>query len=448
MIRKILLLIACGLLVVASARATYVDIHHFGEREGLMQCLVTDVMQDRTGYIWLSSWDGLSRYDGYRFVNYKAQPGDGCPLRSNRILFIREMADGNILCKCHDGFYVFRRGSRTFASLKGKKSDPGDRYRATDADKQKIGSLAQYNQVEFRILYKDRQGGYWVYTHRGLDRVTFAPDKPVPHKYDAQAKEEFVRCLFVDRKGRQFVADKNGYLMIVDGQTVRGYVGRDGSITQRPQRLGANVYAMLEDSHGYLWLGTKPGGLARLQPTPQGGYRASWMSTIRKNQLNNLEVYSLVEDGRGHILVGTFGGGLNIVTNPWAPRMENLQVLNRNHGLAGYPQDADKVRCMLLLRGGTLLMGTDNGLFCSSLRQGLSGLRFFANKRNPADSHSLGNNQVINILQTRAGRIYLATYGGGLNLITSPMSQLLSNKVRFDILTTANGMCEDRKSVV
>lgn len=443
MIRKVLLLIACGLLMVASARATYVDIHHFGEREGLMQCLVTDVMQDRTGYIWLSSWDGLSRYDGYRFVNYKAQPGDGCPLRSNRILFIREMADGNILCKCHDGFYVFRRDNLTFASLTGKKTDSGDRYRATDADKQKIGSLSQYRQMEFRILYKDRQGGYWVYTHRGLERVTFAPSKPTPHQYGNHAKEEFVRCLYVDRKGRQFVADKNGYLMIVDGQNVKGYVGRDGSVTQQPQRLGINVYAMLEDSHGYLWLGTKPGGLARLQPKAQGGYRACWLTSFHKNLQNEQGVYSLVEDGRGHILVGDFGSGLNIVTNPWTPREEDLNVLNRNNGLAGYPSDADKVRCMLLLRNGTLLMGTDNGLFSCSVAKGLKGMRFFANKRNPTDPHSLGNNQVINILQTRNGRIYLATYGGGLNLLTSPVDQLLTDKVRFEILTTANGMCDD-----
>lgn len=102
--------------------ASDVRIVHFDNDDGLDHNIVTCIIQDREGYIWLSSRDGLSRYDGYSFVNYKAQPGDGCPLESNRIDQIWELPDNNILCMSGHRtlnlagcmYYVFNRKTGKF----------------------------------------------------------------------------------------------------------------------------------------------------------------------------------------------------------------------------------------------------------------------------------------------------------------------------------------------
>ena len=83
--RKASLAIFCFLFMTLLCAASDVCIVHFDNDDGLDHNIVTCIIQDREGYIWLSSRDGLSRYDGYSFVKYKAQPGDGCPLESNRI---------------------------------------------------------------------------------------------------------------------------------------------------------------------------------------------------------------------------------------------------------------------------------------------------------------------------------------------------------------------------
>lgn len=74
------------------------QIQHFSIYNGLVQRTVSDIVQDSKGFIWFSTWNGLNRYDGYTFKNYKAYPGDGCTLTSNRILRIVPDQQNNIWC--------------------------------------------------------------------------------------------------------------------------------------------------------------------------------------------------------------------------------------------------------------------------------------------------------------------------------------------------------------
>ena len=87
-INRFLITLILSLVLVDIAAST--SIKHFTESDGLPQSLITCVIQDSKGYIWISSWNGLSRYDGYSFSNFKARKGDNCPLITNRIFFIRE----------------------------------------------------------------------------------------------------------------------------------------------------------------------------------------------------------------------------------------------------------------------------------------------------------------------------------------------------------------------
>ena len=66
---------------------------------GFVQKEVMSILQDRNGQMWFATWDGLYRFDGYRFTNYKARPGDGIRLESNRLESI-----------CDDGSNIWMRG--------------------------------------------------------------------------------------------------------------------------------------------------------------------------------------------------------------------------------------------------------------------------------------------------------------------------------------------------
>ena len=57
----------------------------------LSEHMVTDIRQDERGFLWFSTWNGLHRFDGYTFKNYKTYPGEECVMESNRILEIVEV---------------------------------------------------------------------------------------------------------------------------------------------------------------------------------------------------------------------------------------------------------------------------------------------------------------------------------------------------------------------
>ena len=376
-------------------------INRFTESNGQPQDFVTCVTQDTKGYIWISSWNGLSRYDGYTFAHFKARQGDNCPMSTSRILYIRETQTGDILCKCHNGFYLFKTKEKRFVALRNKKSDKGDRFKASKKLKELIASLPEYKGIEFRILYHDKQGGYWIYTHKGLDRILFTREKIKPTKYGNDG-EEFIRAIFRDKSGHTFIADKNGYVRISDRTNVfYRYLASDGSLSKTRTQFGANVYSIFEDSKGDIWMGTKPKGLFRLRRAKKGGFIVKSFTNDLKNKysLNCNSIYCITEDKSGRILLGTYGGGLN------------------------------------------LLLGTNGGLFSCNISGKPRNTSFFPNKRIPTDKKSLSNDMVTNILRAHDGTIYVATYGGGLNIVES--ADILSGSIAFNALTTDNGMASD-----
>ena len=102
------------------------QIRHFSIYNGLAQRTVSDIVQDSKGFIWFSTWNGLNRYDGYTFKNYKAYPGDGCTLTSNRILRIVPDQQNNIWCQTYDArVYLFDSHQEKFIDIR-KRSQFGD----------------------------------------------------------------------------------------------------------------------------------------------------------------------------------------------------------------------------------------------------------------------------------------------------------------------------------
>ena len=64
--------------------------------DGLPQSSVSDIIQDKDGYIWLATEDGLVRYDGYEFKSYQHQSGDSTSIRTSFVNYIAEDKEGYI----------------------------------------------------------------------------------------------------------------------------------------------------------------------------------------------------------------------------------------------------------------------------------------------------------------------------------------------------------------
>ncbi len=95
-----LLLFCCTLVVRPQSAIIYDD------QSGLSHWIVSGVVQDLQGFIWMSTWNGLNRFDGYEFRQVKAVPGNGVDIPSEVIRSIALDKDGNILCKTDVGCFM------------------------------------------------------------------------------------------------------------------------------------------------------------------------------------------------------------------------------------------------------------------------------------------------------------------------------------------------------
>src|SRR5690606_41513707 len=93
------------------------EVGYLGIEHGLSNNYVTKIFQDRHGFMWFGTYDGLNRYDGYQFKVYKNQPDNAATLPDNRIIDIIEDASGHIWVATKGGAAVLRQGAATFHHL-------------------------------------------------------------------------------------------------------------------------------------------------------------------------------------------------------------------------------------------------------------------------------------------------------------------------------------------
>src|SRR5690606_41356196 len=66
------------------------SVKYFSLQDGVEDGLVNDIIQDRKGLLWFASWNGLYRFDGYTFKNFKSGSSRDTELSNNRLLTISE----------------------------------------------------------------------------------------------------------------------------------------------------------------------------------------------------------------------------------------------------------------------------------------------------------------------------------------------------------------------
>lgn len=76
---------------------------HYTTEDGLPQYTIMDMLQDKNGFMWFGTWDGISKFDGYTFKNFKAQPSDTYLMKSNRIAEMASDKFGRIWFTTYDG---------------------------------------------------------------------------------------------------------------------------------------------------------------------------------------------------------------------------------------------------------------------------------------------------------------------------------------------------------
>ncbi len=296
--------------------------------------------------------------------------------------------------------------------------------------------------------YSDRQGNLWLCTHsKGLEKVTFGTERfrlKVPAEARHESLSNEVRALCEDRDGRLWVGLKDGRLRVYgrDGGE-RGYLTEAGDVARTGRPLYGNVYHIMQDSRGNLWLSTKGAGLVRAEPLQEG--RRYRLTRFRHDaddvfSLPDDNMYCAFEDRAGRIWAATFAGGVGYLTTDEAGR--EVFISHRN-ALKGFPIGrCAKARCVTGDAEGRIWIGTTAGLLM--VRDDFARPEdavFHHYLQGPESDRALSNNDVHWILPTRGGELYVATFGGGLNRLAA-MDEA-SGEARFEAYTVRDGLPSD-----
>ena len=261
------------------------------------------------------------------------------------------------------------------------------------------------------VRFDVRNDVLWLSTYyeRGLRKAVLMEQPAEVFTLEAPRAAEFsgeIRALLLDRRGRMWIGTRDGELVActADGRPVY----------RLPLKNPGMIYALHEDRAGRIWVGTKGRGLYRLSPRGEEYAVAHFVhSASDPYSLNDDQVYSIEEDERGRIWVATYGGGIAVLDDPAGDRF-----IHAGNQLVHFPVDeAGRVRWLLSDRSDRMLAATVDGLLLFDPGAGYKQMRFRLVQKIPGDSASLGNNDIIHMFKDSQGRVWLATYGGGLNLI-------------------------------
>jgi diguanylate cyclase (GGDEF)-like protein len=471
--------LACVLLVivmtVASAVAharTPMHFERLGITDGLSQQSANAIAQDAAGFIWIGTEDGLNRYNGYAIQHVRRERAQKQGLPDNYIASMQTDADGR-LWVATDGGGVARQGEgiNSFSAVSTTTQAGLERVKVVRFDHSghlwigaREGGLAMLDVANGKVtrwhhdparadslasdvvlsLLQSQQGGMWVGTDRGLDRLSAqSPEvQHVPLRSLAGSQPVKVRALLEDEQGVMWIGTDVG-LIRLDPQTGeerryrhdasdpnslpadvinvmhqdrvgRLWVGTAHGLVLLDRDSGrcdtyqndpadpfslpdSNVVSLFEDRGGLLWIGTKFGGVGRWNPrTWSFGPHAGGAD----DGLSNSNVMAFTEDAGGRLWIATFDGGISVLD---AARKQTTVL----RGLSD-----NRVMALLTDSRGDVWAGTMSG---GLNRIDPRTMHVTVYRNDPANAQTLSAPGVMSLLEDASGTVWVGTFGGGLS---------------------------------
>jgi signal transduction histidine kinase/ligand-binding sensor domain-containing protein len=265
-------------------------------RDGLLSTFIRSIVQSADGYIWLGSTDGLFRFDGVRFVQWRAKTGD-----------LRRLGVVNALCAAHDGSLWLGTESGIVGLIRGESlssSNAGAPVRAVleagdgtvwaatgDRLLRYSGNPGAAAPTESPLAtpfisgpLQDRTGSIWLSTEDGVEEIKPGGDPRVR------------RAL----SGRFWLSqDGNGTIWTTSEDGATEPVAASAPVRRRAGRL--EVRTTFHDSRGTTWIGTLGKGLFRV--SHQAGQQRAEFAGLRGDS-----IWSVFEDREQNLWVGTQNG--------------------------------------------------------------------------------------------------------------------------------------------
>lgn len=305
---------------------------NYGADDGLPHPVVAALAQDADGFLWVGTQGGLARWDGYRFRNYLADPGDPAALPNNYVQLLSTDHQGRLWVgtasgqiarydREKDGFVVYPTGQdgKGHAAVDSFAEDrAGGIWVGTEGGLDhwdKNGAIRHLRHDEkdpksppgdrvYSIL-SDRAGVLWLGTDHGLARYRFDTEEFVSFDLpDPNAPRPDVHSLFEDSAGRLWVGTRgHGAYVIDQGRTQVRPIRQEGGPS-----LNDDWFMTIGEVKGEIWMGSPASGIVAVDST---SFKVRWIThdpARPSSSVPHVQVRAILRDRSGVVWVGGPGG--------------------------------------------------------------------------------------------------------------------------------------------
>ena len=459
---SLILKLTISVLLISGASFSQVSDISFDQiflEDGLSQSIVKSIVQDKRGFMYFGTEDGLNLYDAYSF-NVFRNSDDQNSLSYNDITSLCEDKFGklwigtfnsglNLYISEKKKFIRFGYDSKNPNSLSNNNvntiiEDDTTIWIGTDFGLNQIINHSSDNydyklkrgikdlnnnqildNIRIIALFKDKKDNLWVGTNLGLYKVSYKNSKifainiykNIPENLKSLSDNN-IRSIYEDKNDNLWIGTDNGLNKIILSEREKenpNFIRYQNSPTN-PKSLSNNeVYAIASDMSGKIWIGTNGGGISIFN-SQKNNFDRYLHDPLDSRSLSSNTIRSLYLDRSGIMWIGTYGSGINKVSRGtgqfyhYKHRQNDPNTLSHSIIWSFY-EDENKI----------LWIGTHNGL--DKLDRKLNSYKHY---RFNANENSIGHNVIRVVTPMNNGKLLIGTNGGGLDIL-DPKTHLFEN---------------------
>ena len=424
----------CGLLlsIILQAQSDW-SFNQITTDDGLSTGTVNCVFKDSNGFIWIGTADGLNRYDGYELTIFKndSENPEGS-ISGNIITTIAEDVNGDIwIGTRHGGVNIFNWEDETFSTLNDVPGILAGQIRAihktinnqmligneggglilydmaTSSHTQYLSNPDDPNSLSDNTVLsieKVNDKEYWITSLATvIDRfnVETGTFTKIPYNPDFEPAENNRKIILQDTEGFLWLGTDGKGLVKINVNT-----NEQKLFTINNSGIQSNIITAIYERNGLLYIGTDGKGINVMDPqTETFSYIQS--NLLDPNSLSSDAIFQIYEDDSGVIWISTFRGGVNTYS-PYRTKFKLYKQMPYENNSLSFASVID----VLATEDGYVWIGTDGGgLDCLDPKTG----QFRHYTHDPEDPFSLSTNVAIALEEDANGYIWVGTYSGGVN---------------------------------
>lgn len=401
---------------------------HFTVENGLSSNTVRAILQDKRGYLWFGTDEGLNRYDGIGVKAYQYNTQNIHGLKCSYISALYEDENG-LLVGTGEGLYQYSYATDSFTFFEAKTAK-GERVESTvnDIKEDKDGNLwlatsgqgvfkyssqtGKLEQYDFSAcagfvpgILVDSENWIWAVTNQGKSfvyKLNKAENRfePIHLKHEVNGYNSCSIVIFEDSKRSLWLGTWGCGLQKLDRYS--------GQVTayMHPSRKGGimHIHSIMEYAPHQLLVGSDDG--LSLFNTQTGEHTLYSYDEINPFSLSNRFVYPILKDREGGVWIGTYYGGVNYLS-PNIGQFECYSQSRFTNSVGGniishFSEDA---------RGNVWIASDDGGLSCLSAESNQFIHHLPQEGRNSLSYHN------VHALCVDGDNLWIGTYTGGVNVL-------------------------------